>query len=432
MLTVSHSTRARVRDLDDWVSQCDDWTYTRRRWYPWPVNPVLTTTVWNGEPTYVPGYSKGQQYTADENHGLQLPISVAKGDVGGNFYSTKQGVHLVIPETQHLYGEVFPLDAKVRGDYYGYFAARDPATLLVPTWTDENLTPKGTTAVARCKPTNNVADASVFLGEILREGLPNLLGVSSWENRASVARSAGSEYLNSEFGWMPLMRDVRSFAYAVANANRILSQYERDAGKVVRRRYEFPIEKSLVSTFVSTSDGYVPTPTVEGIQDPSGVRGSLYKETRTWKRTWFSGAFTYHLPVGYKSRQYLVKAAAKAGPLLGLELTPDALWNLTPWTWALDWFSNAGDVVTNLSDWATDGLVMRYGYIMQHELRSDTYHLVGPSRFRPTTARPSPVVAWREVKRRQRATPFGFGVEWSTFTPRQLAIAAALGITRVF
>jgi hypothetical protein len=167
--------------------------------------------------------------------------------------------------------------------------------------------------------------------------------------------------------------------------------------------------------------------------DTSKPQPVLYKTTRSFRHTWFSGAFTYHLPIGYKSRVGLVSAAAKAGPLLGIELTPETVWNASPWTWAVDWFSNAGDVISNLSDWAVDGLVLKWGYIMEHTLQSVTYTLVGGCRYKPyglTFA--SPVTAWKETKRREKATPFGFEISWLGMSPRQLAISAALGITRVF
>jgi hypothetical protein len=116
--------------------------------------------------------------------------------------------------------------------------------------------------------------------------------------------------------------------------------------------------------------------------------------------------------------------------LLGIRITPEVLWNLAPWSWAIDWFSNLGDVVSNLSDWATDGLALRYGYIMEHKSIYVTYSLVGKPRFLPEGTFASDVIAYRETKRREKATPFGFGLDWNTFSPRQLAIAAALGITR--
>lgn len=316
-------------------------------------------------------------------------------------------------------------------EYYGPYGATNPTTLLAPGTAQGDLNEAGTTAIARCKPTNSVADVGTALGEVFREGFPKMLGVSSWKERASVPRAAGSEYLNSEFGWKPLVGEVQSIAYAAANSDRLLSQYERNSGRVVRRRYEFPVETSEETVLVGNSDGH----TFHGgslFPDSTKPAPKLYKTTRTYRRVWFSGAFTYYLPTGYGSRNALIDAKDKASILLGLDLNPDTLWNLAPWSWAVDWFSNTGDVISNLSDWATDGLVMRYGYIMEHSYSSVTYNLVGRGRYAPDYRLPAPVTAFTEVKRREEASPFGFGLTFDMLSPRQLAITAALGITRVF
>jgi hypothetical protein len=123
------------------------------------------------------------------------------------------------------------------------------------------------------------------------------------------------------------------------------------------------------------------------------------------------------------------RAALMASKIFGLELTPEVAWNLSPWSWAADWFTNAGDVISNLTDWATDGLVLRYGYVMEHTIASNTYTFVGKTGFSNTSVRPSPVTLVTETKRRVKANPFGFGVTWGGLSPRQLAITAALGIT---
>lgn len=100
-----------------------------------------------------------------------------------------------------------------------------------------------------------------------------------------------------------------------------------------------------------------------------------------------------------------------------------------PWSWAADWVSNTGDVLHNLSAMSTDGLVMAYGYMMEETSETWTYVNNGAitvsgrvlnltQNFRTTT------------KVRRSATPFGFGLDWAKFTPRQMAILGALSITR--
>jgi len=124
----------------------------------------------------------------------------------------------------------------------------------------------------------------------------------------------------------------------------------------------------------------------------------------------------------------MARHALEAKKLLGISLTPETLWNLAPWSWTVDWFSNAGDVISNVSDWATDGLVMRYGYLMEHSIVKDTYLMNGTGSKSVPSCPPLQLVT--ETKLRKRANPFGFGLTWNGLSAVQLAILGALGISR--
>jgi hypothetical protein len=123
----------------------------------------------------------------------------------------------------------------------------------------------------------------------------------------------------------------------------------------------------------------------------------------------------------------LERGRDRADKLIGLGLTPDVLWNLAPWSWAVDWFTNTGDVILNLTDWASDGLVMVYGYLMEHTIVKDTYTLTFPGIFPRRNV--TPMVFVTETKLRRKANPFGFGVNANDLSDRQLAIITALGLT---
>lgn len=388
---------------------------------------------------------RGQKITSDENHGLGWRPQEGhfSGDVGGSFSSTATWIECNFAP-QHILTEWTDTGTtcspgktrQTRGHTIGPVLAipLNAAISFFPTHSLDSLGPVGTTAIARCKPTNNVANLATSIAELYRDGLPKLFGATLWKDRTRTAAEAGDEYLNSEFGWKPLVGDVRDLSYAAANAHEILESYERNSGKIVRRRYGFSVDQTVTVVNLGPTEGQFQG-RYTGLFDLSRPKANLLKTTTIETRRWFSGAFTYHLPTGYKSRNGLVSAAAKAGPLLGIELTPEVLWNAAPWTWAIDWFSNTGDVISNLSDWATDGLVLKWGYIMETKTSKVSYFLDGPSRWRLAGggyAYASPVTFYYETKRREKATPFGFATSWNTMSPRQLAIAAALGITRVF
>jgi hypothetical protein len=378
----------------------------------------------------------------DENHKIRdrRSLRAVGNDIGGSLDIVKVGRRSDAP-IQQLAGTTtsdgFSYERRIR--YSGPVFAVNPAVVNIGSYGSfrRNLKPLGTTAIARCKPTNHVSDLAVDMSEIYHTGLPSLPGRRLWEQRTHAARSAGHEYLNSEFGWKPLVSDINNACYAAANADRLMKAYEANSGKPVRRSYRFPVEETVTSTDLGPYEGYVTFDPnmVWGFVDATMPMPRLVKTTKFRRETWFSGCFTYHLPTDYISRSRLGKAALEAGHLYGIELTPDVVWKASPWTWAIDWFSNAGDVVSNLSSWATDGLVMRYGYIMEKISYEETYALDRPCRLKSWLgghAYASPVTVYYESKQRVRATPFGFEISWNGMSPRQLAISAALGLTRWF
>lgn len=301
-------------------------------------------------------------------------------------------------------------------------------------WSSESaLLAKGTTAIARCKPTNPAADLGVGLAEVLREGVPSLPGISTWKDRTDPLRGASSEFLNTVFGWQPLVSEIRSVASAASRQDQLWRQYQRDAGRVVRRRYSFPTEKTVVDR--GSQFDRSPTPAAYGSSIApcwSKATGTLHRTLTTVRDVWFSGAFTYYLPKaeGEGALSSWFNSMMKLKSIYGLTLDPDVVWNLTPWSWAFDWISNAGDVISNVTDSVTDGLVLRYGYVMEHVTEYYEYSLTGLRPRKGNAPSDLSLVLVRENKQRLRATPYGFGLSWDSFSPKQLAILAALGITR--
>jgi hypothetical protein len=288
----------------------------------------------------------------------------------------------------------------------------------------------GTTAIARCIPTNPVADAGTFIGE-LKSGLPKLVGRELFKTKMKDYRKYGSEYLNVEFGWKPLISDLQKFGEATIESEKIIEQLHRDSGKNIRRKHTFPDE---VTTTTFTSSGNV-LAYCNGVsvypycfQSPTGAK--LTTVTETTVRTWFSGCFTYHLNLGTTLPDKIARQAAEARKLYGVELTPATVWNLAPWSWIVDWEGNVGDVLHNVSRFAQDGLVMRYGYIMQEKTCKVTSTLPFQGRLYKSPRESLSLSITTQSKVRRRATPFGFGFDMTALTGRQSAILGALGISR--
>lgn len=379
------------------------------------------------------------QVTVSENHPHWHKRNKFRfaGDIGGEFDMTRSWVELN-PQPVLMYDITTQSSGvRIRNYRYGPAYPVNPFSgpLNFPSATkssDSVLNAWGAKAVAQCKPTNATADLSTFLGEFLREGLPKMVGARFWEKRTKEAldKSASKEFLNYQMAWKPVANEISDVAFSIWNAQRSIDQFRRDSGKLVRRRFEFPPEESEDFAVISnTASAYLPGYSRSGYR--SDILGRVIRRRYSMTRRWFSGAFTYYLPKDSNAFSRMNESALLARKTLGLSLTPDVVWNLAPWSWAVDWFTNTGDVLSNLTDWAMYGLVMRYGYIMEHKYSIDTYTLVDSTDLRVSNYWPAPLSFCRETKTRRKANPFGFGVTWSGLNPIQLAIAAALGISKL-
>jgi hypothetical protein len=386
----------------------------------------------------------GKQITVSESH----PVNRSTGsyDAGGPFYTSKfvpfeRNGHVKnafrIPGYTFYSGPVscdFPTRAEMEEVGYSNFDRQ---------YGDKNeshMTEKGATAVSLCAPTNPASQLGTTLAETFREGVPSLPGIQLWRDKTKFLKGLGSEYLNYQFGWAPLQDEVHSVVNAARHHRDILNQYHRGEGSDTHRRFEFSLQReennvvhegpkpSLPGSRYYFGDGVFPERVI-----------SLVRETKCW----FEGAFTYALPSSTDSWRKALGFGSDADELFGIAVSPDVLWELTPWSWAVDWFSNAGDVINNVTNFGLAGLVMRYGYVMEESIERVTattgpFECVTTDRENPsldnlygTVATASASGYETVTKRRLPANPFGFGISWQGLSPTQLAITAALGITRL-
>jgi len=379
---------------------------------------------------------QGFQQTESESHPSwrSRKYGVNYGDLGGEFFSSKRYVEN--PEMDYTTSLAGTRSGVFQASYKGPVLAVGPSDMEYPPYANsssQELDALGATAIARSSPTNPIASFSVFLGELSHEGLPSVTGQKLIELRGMSGRqrrnALGHEYLNYEFGWVPLVNDIRSFAAAIANKDQIIAQFLRDSGRRVRRRYEFPVVRSINTSSQSDVGPWTGPISTSLLTDPHSV-GKLEWIDTIEKRRWFSGAFTYFVPSGSDIRSTMKRNAIIARKLYGASLTPDTLWNLAPWSWAVDWFTNAGDVLKNVSARELDGQVLGYGYMMEHTVSRRVYTYSGPTGFQTQNVHPIPITLVSETKLRYKATPYGFGLSWDGLSATQKAIIAALGITR--
>lgn len=295
----------------------------------------------------------------------------------------------------------------------------------------------GTRFISEASPTAPKAGLTTALYELKHEGLPGISskvvdGLSKtgpWKRRIKApVKGTGSDYLNWQFGWLPVVSDVQALAKSVIEADSLLRSLYKDDGKVIRRRRgSSGFERVVDQSSSETSDAGWPTMVSPFYSSISG--GKKFVSTETTRSQWFSGAFQYHLPESVTSLGKLRKVMSDARYLYGLGISPVDFWNLIPFSWLADWAVNAGDVLSNLSDQLYSRQVLRYGYVMARTTRTVYTHGTYPLSSGGMVAVPRAMQRYT-VEQRIQATPFGFGLSWTGFTPYQLSILAALGISR--
>lgn len=292
-----------------------------------------------------------------------------------------------------------------------------------------SLEARGTEAIRDTIPNKSPADLAQALIELKREGLPKLIGLQTLRDGLS-PRSTGGEYLNLEFGIKPILRDLLDVATAVSNSRELYKRWMTESGKKLHRQRHFPVVRETLTSGPIAGSGISRWPVLNMqycfVSNGTGIATTTVEKSR---RDYFKGAYTYHIDKD-KLGTMLGNAEAAAW-LLGLKVTPEVLWEITPWSWLVDWVTNIGDNISNASALGSDGLVLRYGYMMRHTRVTSTRTLVGVKHV--STLKPVPpisFVALYERKQRIRANPYGFQTLTSAFSPKQWSILTALGLTR--
>jgi hypothetical protein len=438
---VHHPLRTVMFSFQEGSSVMSSQTTKERTLYKTKSYPIVYTKS-GADLTY--GISKsleGKQITVSEGH--RFNRKSGHYDSGGPFFTCRifnEYDHVEVPEVWGGGSNFY------RGPVYALPPSESDRVLLggksgelkFESDNESNLKALGTTAISLTSPINPASNLGTTMAEMVREGITlpghSLSRIQSWKDRTAVAKAAGSEYLNYQFGWAPLHKEVTDVAKAARDHRDIMKQYHAGEGKNTHRRFDFPSQSESWNATGSDSSARFPGwfSGFVGLSGPPCVRQlSRVRETKRW----FEGCFTYALPSQSDSWAKHLGFGSEADQLFGLALTPTILWELTPWSWAVDWFSNAGEVINNVTNFGAAGLVLRYGYMMEETI--DTYSCTlsntnlklksgGVTKGNGPTSRT--IV---RTKRRTPSSPFGFSVGWEGLSPTQLAITAALGITKL-
>jgi len=314
------------------------------------------------------------------------------------------------------------------------------------------------TGYARARPDRPEASVGQFLIELrdiptipFRRGIQKFRSLSQrtggnirWIPKVLVRelldfRNLGSEYLNGVFGWKPFVRDCQSMFKLWQKLDQRIAQLVRENGKSIRRKAQVKRESDTTQEPLKTF-GWAYANVRGGPPNWMFDGGSAYRVTTSWsERVWFSGSFRYYVPdIG--SSLWTIRAKQA---LFGVLPTPELLWEVLPWSWLIDWFSNVGDIYANLSPGAVDNLTVDHSFIMRHvtykkQAQVDSWHSELPYGGSPGLQSGWPAhrghyvstEKWEIKARVGGGNPFGLNVHLPDLNPGQLAILAALGISR--
>lgn len=280
----------------------------------------------------------------------------------------------------------------------------------------------GATAYQRMKPTKPVFPGLNAIYE-LRE-VPEMLRQRFLK---SGLKAIPNYWLALQFGWQPLLNDILNTVTFQRQAQKKLAWLLKHNGKPTHSRVV--LQDNSSTSEVGVWNFTVPNP---------GFVNQFYRATpyahvqdTVVDRVWASARWRFWLPPGPQDINWTRAMMAR---LYGLYPSPAAVWNALPWTWMIDWFANAGDILQNMDIGVANSLAADYFYVMReqrYERRADCFaELISYPDGSPISVRVSSSAA-RVYKSRVVGDPFGWNTNQSGLSPMQLSILGSLGMSRL-
>jgi len=275
----------------------------------------------------------------------------------------------------------------------------------------------GATAWNKFRPTKSKASLGQFIAEL--RDMPSM-----FRFRLKQFKDLGSNYLNYRFGWRPFVKDIIDWYETACKVDNYVARIRKNNGKWHRKGGTL---RNTTET-IQYNDGNRIYPVLSSYYYP-GYAPTISKTTKTvTDKIWFKSVWKYYIPSLDADPAKSVFSSRLLRRLYGMEITPSLAWELLPWSWMVDWFGNVGDLMANISAASYDNLVAKYAYIMR--TRRISYNTIQDQPLTIGKSLRLNGTFFVETKERAAASPYGFGLDWNGFSTSQLAILAALGISR--
>jgi hypothetical protein len=201
-------------------------------------------------------------------------------------------------------------------------------------------------ACADMKPDLTSLSVPNFLLEI--EDIRKLFQI--WKKSLSVARNLAGAHLNWEFGWKPMVSDLKNLVAAVTGLEEKLAAFIKEANCLFT-------QKKTMMTETLTNSGVATGP------------GNNYHKTQ-WNITLTRSA-TAHIcwrPKVIQDLYSLQNSLRTIADALGFELNPSILWDALPFSFVIDWFFDVGSLLERFKiDTMELPIVYVDSYLQYHE-----------------------------------------------------------------
>lgn len=316
-----------------------------------------------------------------------------------------------------------------RPEVYSGPGALHSATVELPPLDLQDLRAK---LLARSNPSRADADLAVSIGELrslprdvlhgardfIREAirspsLRNLLKGGLLKYRRNPLQEGAGGYLGVQFGLLPLISDVQDIMdYQNLVGNRLREIANLRDGNGIRRRINL---------------GFTQVPGPESIQNISSItrlvidaRVQLHASRRIWGTVRWRPDPNKRVP---DTDARKVMEARRA--VYGLNVDLSTAYNLMPWSWLVDYFSNVGDLIDATRN--DVGAVPGNTNIMVHTMYTRVATPLLPEGLTGGTA-----IDVHETKERFVGSGFtGLNSTIPILTNRQVSILGALAISRL-
>lgn len=350
---------------------------------------------------------------------------------GGTAWSKWYEFHTIYLKYTYVYrGYLHPVPNAATFDPNIIMDGTGPTTAMETAYGDPGV--YASTCYDRYRPGQPGAQLAQFVAEI--GDVPRMLRqtakgfVHLWKEltsgtlRKKSKRYAG-HYLNTQFGWLPFVNDVCKFYHVWKNADNMFQQLIRDNRQWIKRGgCLFEDEETTKTVWNSSSYSLRPGLPAIFFTRPAG-RTDLF--TTQYQKIWYSARYRYHIP-NPGSVAWQAKTLAK---MWGAWIDPATLWEITPFSWLVDWFYDVGSLLKD-NDGLVQNLATKYAYVMgKTYTRYRTVHTMNLKYEDPLVLK-FPFYVSR--KSRKHASPKHFGPSVTgDLSSRQLSILGALGLSRL-